>query len=113
MTHYFANVLYLSICMLGNCSCFYFRLLTFSKIKFFKNKPTRHTIRVSNSLDQDQDRHSVGLHLDSNCLQKAIGRQQNYPLACKELYLVNTLVFNILSRIGIYMHMYTINTRTL
>ena len=36
MTHYFANVLYLSICMLGNCSCFYFRLLTFLKIKFLK-----------------------------------------------------------------------------
>ena len=36
MTHYFANVLYFSICMLGNCSCFYFRLLTFFKIKFLK-----------------------------------------------------------------------------
>ena len=36
MTHYFANVLYLSICMLGNCSCFYFCLLTFFKIKFLK-----------------------------------------------------------------------------
>ena len=34
MAHYFANVLYLSICMLRNCSCFYFRLLTFFKIKF-------------------------------------------------------------------------------
>ena len=36
MTHSFANVLYLSICMLGNCSCFYFRLLTFFKNKFLK-----------------------------------------------------------------------------
>ena len=36
MTHYFANVLYLSICMLGNCSCFYFRLLSVFKIKFLK-----------------------------------------------------------------------------
>ena len=43
------------------------------------------TIGVSNSLDPDQDRHSVGLHLDSNCLQKAIDKRQNYPLACKEL----------------------------
>ena len=25
------------------------------------------------------------LNLGSNCLQKAIGRRQNYPLACKEL----------------------------
>ena len=40
---------------------------------------------VSNSLDPDQDRHSVGLHLGSNCLQKAIGRRQNFPLAYKEL----------------------------
>ena len=70
MTHYFANVLYLSICMLGNCSCFYFGLLTFFKIKFFLNKPPRTTIRVSNRLDPDQDRHSVvSLHLGSNCLQ--------------------------------------------
>ena len=36
MTYYFANVLYLSFCMLGNFSCFYFRPLTFFKIKFLK-----------------------------------------------------------------------------
>ena len=36
ITYSFANVLYLSICMLGNCSCFYFRLLTFFKKKFLK-----------------------------------------------------------------------------
>ena len=41
---------------------------------------------MSNSLDPDQDPQSVGLHLGSNCLQKVIGRRQNYPLACKELY---------------------------
>ena len=33
MAHSIANVLYLSICMLGNCACFYFLLPT-----FFKNK---------------------------------------------------------------------------
>ena len=74
MTHYFVNVLYLSICMLGNCIYFYFRLLTFFKV--FKNKPPRTTISVSNILDPDQDRHSVALHLGPNCLQKAIGRRQ-------------------------------------
>ena len=69
---------------------------------------------MSNCLDPDQQiRHSVGLHLGSSCLQKAIGRRQNYPLARKVLYQVNTLVFNILSHIGIYMHMYTINIWTL
>ena len=37
---------------------------------FFLNKPPRTTIRVSNRLDPDQDRHSVvSLHLGSNCLQ--------------------------------------------
>ena len=36
ISHSFANVLYLSICMLGKYSCFYFRLLTFFKIKFLK-----------------------------------------------------------------------------
>ena len=61
---------------------------------------------MSKSLDPDQDRHSAGLHLGSNCLQKAIGRRQ-------ELLQVNTLVFNILAHTGIYMHVYTINIRTL
>ena len=51
----------------------------------FKNKPSRTTIGVSNSLGPDQDQHSGGLHLGSNCLPKAVGRRQNYPLACKEL----------------------------
>ena len=92
---------------------FLFSSADFLQNSVFKNKPPRTTIRVSNSLDPDQDRHSIGLHLGSNCFQKAIGRRQNYPLACKELQQVNTLVFNILSDIGIYMHMYTINIRTL
>ena len=52
---------------------------------------------MSNSLYPDQDQHSVGPHLGSNCLQKAIGRRQNYPLACKELQQVNTFVFNVYS----------------
>ena len=29
-----------------------------------------NTIRVSNSLDTDQDRHFVGLDLSTNCLQR-------------------------------------------
>ena len=36
LTHSFANVLYLSICMLGKCSCFFFGLLNFIKIKFLQ-----------------------------------------------------------------------------
>ena len=56
MTHYFANVLYLCICMLGNCSCFYFRPLTFFKMKFLKiNHPGRssecHTVWIQIKTD--------------------------------------------------------------
>ena len=64
---------------------FSFSSADFLQNKVFENKTPRTTIRVSNSLHPDQDRHSVGLHLGSNGLQKAIGRRQNYPLACKEL----------------------------
>ena len=46
------------------------RLLIFFKIKFFKIKSLRNTIRVSNSLDPDQARHSVGPDLGPNCLQR-------------------------------------------
>ena len=45
------------------------RLLIFSKSTFLKNS-FRNTIRVSNSLDPDQARHSVGPDLGPNCLQK-------------------------------------------
>ena len=41
----------------------------FSKLTLSKNA-FRNTIRVSNSLDTDQDRHSVGPDLGPNCLQK-------------------------------------------
>ena len=65
---------------------FLFSSADFPQNKVLKKiKPPRTTIRVSNSLDPDQDGHSVGLHLGSKCLQKAIGNRQNYPLACEEL----------------------------
>ena len=62
---------------------FLFLSADFLQNSVFKNEPLRTTIGVSNSLDPDQDRHSGDLHLGSNCLQKAIGRRQNYPLACR------------------------------
>ena len=46
------------------------RLLTFFKINFFK-KYFRNTIRVSNKLDPDQARHSVGPDLGPKCLQRS------------------------------------------
>ena len=63
---------------------------------------------VSNSLDPDQDRHSVGLHLGSNCLQKLLADDKIIHWHAKSYNR-----YNILSHIGIYMHMYTINIRTL
>ena len=47
-------------------------MLTLSSAHFFKINRFkiffRNTIRVSNSLDPDQDRHSVGPDLGPNCL---------------------------------------------
>ena len=57
-----------TLCMLGNFSCFRCRLLTFFKVIFSKDS-FRNTIRVSNSLDPDQDRHSFDPDLGLNCVQ--------------------------------------------
>ena len=50
--------------MLLLSSADFFSKLTFSKDSF------RNTIRMSNSLDSDQDPHSVGPDLGPNCLQR-------------------------------------------
>ena len=54
--------------MLGNCHavvvCNFLSKLSFSKNSFW------NTIRVTNSLDPDQDRHIVGPDLGPNCLQR-------------------------------------------
>ena len=52
-----------------------------------KTKKNRKTIRVSNGLDQDQDRHFVGPDLGPNCLKS---RQQKSPLALKQLKTCST-----------------------
>ena len=60
-----------TLCMLHNflCICCHLLTFTFFKINIFKNS-FRNTFRVSNGLDPDQDRHSVGPdHLDQNRLQ--------------------------------------------
>ena len=44
--------------MLGEKNLFFCRLLTFFKINFLKKLFQKH-VRLSNSLDSDQDRHSV------------------------------------------------------
>ena len=57
----------LTICLLGNFSCFLSSADFFQNQLFFKNS-FRNTIRVSNSLDPDQARHFVGPDLGPNCL---------------------------------------------
>ena len=41
-----------------------------SSADFFKNYLFQKIISVSNGLDQDQNRHSVGHDLGTNCLQR-------------------------------------------
>ena len=55
----------------------------FFKIKFFENS-FRNTIRVSNSLDLDQGRNSVGPDLGPNCLQilDADDKIRHWPTKC-------------------------------
>ena len=60
---------YLTLCILGNFSCFCCRLLTLFKIDLFE-KFFRNTIRVSNGFDSDQGRHSASPDLCPNCLQR-------------------------------------------
>ena len=43
---------------------------SFFKINFYFQNSFGNTIRVSNSLDPDQDRHCVGPDLGPNCLQR-------------------------------------------
>ena len=62
-SHWIGVLHILTVCMLGSFLCFSRHLLIF----FFKI--IRNTIRVSNSLDPDQDRRSVGFDLGPNCLQ--------------------------------------------
>ena len=56
-----------TICILGNFSCFVVDCWLFSKLTSFRNN-----IRVSNSLDPDQDWQNVVLDLDSNSLHVRI-----------------------------------------
>ena len=66
----------LTLCMLGNFCC---RLLTFFKINFLK-KSFRNSIRLSNGLDPDQDRHFVGPDLGPKCLQRLSADGKSHEL---------------------------------
>ena len=63
----------------------------FFKTNFSKNS-FRNTIRVSNSLDPDQDQRSVGPDLGPNYLQRLSAEGKSRPLARKELCFTSFLV---------------------
>ena len=70
--------------MLGNISCFFCNLLTFFEINFSKNS-FKNTIRVSNSLDPEQDPHFVGPDQGPNRLQR-LSADYKKGRAGKELF---------------------------
>ena len=101
MAHSFANVLYLSICMLGNCSCFYFRLLTFFKIMILQiNHP-----------GPPSECQTVWTHIKTDILLVFILVQT----VCKRLLADDKIIhwhaksynrYNIVSHIGSFIHVY-------
>ena len=60
----------LNFCRLSNFACFFTDCLVFFKINFYEKNSFRNTIRMPNSLDQDQARQNVGPDLSPNCLQR-------------------------------------------
>ena len=72
--------------------CWLFSKLTFSKNSF------RNTFRVSNGLDPNQDRQSVGPNLGPNCLQKLLAADKN-PLwqAKSELWPLPNNLFQLIA----------------
>ena len=66
------------ICHTFTVGCGFFSKFTFSKNSF------RNTIIVSNNLDPDQDRRSVGPDLGPNCLQSLSADDKNCSKQVKE-----------------------------
>ena len=77
----------IKFCMLGNFSCVCCRLLTFFKINFLKKKSFRNTIGVSNGLDPDQDRHSVGPDLGPKLFSKVIISKQQKSQVKQQIFI--------------------------
>ena len=60
----------LTLCMLGNFSCFFFVVCRNFSTSLFSKYSLRNNIRVSNSLDPYCARCFVGPDLGPNCLQR-------------------------------------------
>ena len=110
-TQSFANVLYLSICMLGNCSCFYFRLLT-----FFKNILLQIKHLVSSSECQKFVSRSRPTFCWSSSGFKlfAKGYWQTTTFSTSMQRVITGKYFSVqyIIQYRIYMYMYTIKIRT-
>ena len=66
--------------MLGKFACF------FSSEDIFSKNSFRKTIHMSNRLDPDQDRHSVGSDLGPNCLHRLLANEKvNRRLVMKRI----------------------------
>ena len=78
---YYCYHLILKLCMLMICHAFIVVCWQFSKLSF--KKKIRNTIRVSDNLDPEQDRHRSWS--GSKLFAKVISRWQKSPLARKEL----------------------------
>ena len=102
MTHSFAIVLYLSIGMLGNCSCFYFRLLTFFKIKFLQ----------INHAGPPMECQTVWIHIKTDILLVFVWVQTvcKWLLADDKILRWHAKSYNryVAFNLDIYMYMYTI-----
>ena len=73
INHNYQLISDLTLCMLGIIH-YFCHLQIFFNITFFLQNILSglNTIRVSKSLDPDQDRQKVGPDLDTNCLQRLL-----------------------------------------
>ena len=107
MTHSFAIILYLSICMLGKCSCFYFCLLTFFKIKFLQINHQGPPLECQTVwIKIKTDILLLFIWVQTVC-KMAIGRRLS------KYYCVQYIVSYRCLSTWIYMYMYTMNIRSL
>ena len=66
------------------------------KINFFLQNSFKNTIRVSNSLDPDQDRPFVGPDLETSCLQRLLADNKSCCLQGMSSHIFSHTVFSIM-----------------
>ena len=87
----------LALCLLGNFASFFVAYCFFFTFNFFKI--------LSNSLDSDQARHSIGPDLGPNCLQRlSADDTSRQSVKCVGFFLSNTIISIIISFYVEYIH---------